>query len=171
MPAIDPFPPLAVFEAPDTEMPRGIERDPSRGVGWVLRWAGAAFMLFTSCVLLAEFSYRCSAERTLARAAQAGAMEATLPSATYHTVQVTIGRRLSGLVHSDDQWRLDLKQNDTTVRSIELPKRGDQFSVTIVVSDRAVLPAWLRTLGFWKRESAIEAHADKRVPGRPVGEP
>jgi len=166
----DPFSSIAIFTVPPDESPQAIAECPTRGVGWVLRCAGAVATLFTSLVVLTETGYQFSAERTLARAARAGALEATLPRASYQTVRHCVARRLGGLLPAARDWQLTLQQNETPVRSMLMlrPADGDVLAVTIVASERAFLPTWLRKLHFWKSESKFEARAEQRMPSRQI---
>src|SRR5437764_1142099 len=78
-----------------TEQYIEVPRDTRRGVGWVLAWAGALAVLATGAGVLTEFAYVLAAERTLSVAARAGAMEATLPRATYQSVTAAVDGRLN----------------------------------------------------------------------------
>lgn len=139
-----------------------------RGVAWVLRWAGAVATLLFSLITLIEFACVLSAEQTVARAARAGALEATLPRATAESIADTVERRLGRLAAPGSDWTLDLKQNDMPTRMISGPREGDHFSVTVSLSNRAALPDWLRRMSLWRGDSRIEAQAERRMPGRGV---
>jgi hypothetical protein len=171
MDALDPSSPrFTVFDEPAAAAP--YDRDPSgkpvasRGVIWVLRWAGALATLLVSIVTLIEFAYDLSAEQTVARAARAAALEATLPRATMNSVAETVRRRLGRLAERSEDWNLSVLQNDLPVGAIVRPREGDFFSVTVAAANRAHLPWWLRRLTFWKDGSLIEVRARQRMPGR-----
>jgi hypothetical protein len=164
----DYFSSIAIFPAPAHEPVQVIHERPTRGVGWVLRCAGALATLFTSLVFLTETGYRFAAQQTLARVARAGALEATLPGASFQTVRDTVARRLYDRLPAASHWQLSLQQNEVPVRSTLQPSEGDVLSVTIVASDRALLPMWLRTLRVWKSESKVEARAEQRMPSRRI---
>src|SRR5262245_2189949 len=70
------------------------------GIGWVLKWTVAMAVLLYATTVLTEFGYSLAAEQLLAHAARAGALEATLPRATVHTVEQSIRRQLAGYVTS-----------------------------------------------------------------------
>jgi hypothetical protein len=139
---------------------------PFRGVGWVLRWSAAIAVLLWSLVQLADFGFRLAAERTLLRAAQAGALEAMLPRATRQSVSGAVVRRLGSFgVHPGDL-KVYLSQNGApAVGSIRL-QPGDRLSVTLVLSGKTALPRWMRKLTFWRSDRMLEARAERRLPGR-----
>src|SRR6476661_5171587 len=66
---------------------------PTRDVLWVLRLAAALTTIFFALVRLAAFGYQLAAEHQLVAAARAGALEATLPRATFQSVAQTVERR------------------------------------------------------------------------------
>src|SRR3954465_13357830 len=80
---------------PNPAIERFIEvpRDTRRGVCWVLAWIGALAVIAVAAGALTEFSYMLAAEHALLVAARAGAMEATLPRATYQSVTAAVDRR------------------------------------------------------------------------------
>ncbi|HEX2476204.1 MAG TPA: hypothetical protein VHK01_15745 [Lacipirellulaceae bacterium] len=141
-----------------------------RGVAWVLRWAVAIVVLcFTGCVL-AEFAYSLAAELTLARAARAGALEATLPQATYRSVGETVRRRLAERASWAGQLKLAVQRNGAAVGGAMRAAGGDQMTVTLAVPLRTVLPRWLCAFSF-RTASQIEVRAVRNVPGeelRPI---
>jgi hypothetical protein len=168
MAALTPIDPLSLFsdlDPPLEESPGSSPDDPVRGVGWVLGWAGALTAMFASFVVLAEFGYQMSAEQTLARAARAGALEATLPRATYRSVEETIDRRLRSLVGRGAGRRIYISQNEKPVQAIVRQGEDDRFSVTLTLADQAVMPGWLNALRFWRPASTLEARAERRTPG------
>src|SRR5690242_2578311 len=67
-----------------------IPRDTRRGVCWVLVWAGGIAVLTFAATVVVEFAYVFAAERALSIAAKAGAIEATLPRATYQSVTAAV---------------------------------------------------------------------------------
>jgi hypothetical protein len=138
----------------------------TRGVGWVLRWAAALAVLWLSACVLAEFAYSLGAEHTLARAAQAGALEATMPRATYRSVVETINRRIAMRDRWAAQLTISVDRNGAAVGGPIRAAGGDRMEVTIVVPARAVLPPWLSFLPFQTGESEIEVRAERDVPGR-----
>jgi hypothetical protein len=137
---------------------------PKRGVGWVLRWSAAIAALLIAGVPLATFSFCLAAERDLARAARAGAAEASLPRATTQSVVQSIERRLEG--YARDRVRFSLQQNGAPVRGAFQVSDGDRLSVTLAVSTHDVLPRWLRSVALWQAESQIVVQAERRLPGR-----
>src|SRR6185369_12669864 len=102
--------------------------DTRRGVRWVLAWAGALAVLMIAVGILTEFAYVLAAERTLSIAARAGAMEATLPRATYQSVTAAVDRQLNRYPLMAKQVHLRLLQNGTLVQSQFRQHHGDRFA-------------------------------------------
>jgi hypothetical protein len=154
--------------APDIASERWIEvpRDTRRGVCWVLAWAGALAVLAIAAGVLTEFAYVLAAEHTLSVAAWAGAMEATLPRATYESVTAAVDRRLDQYPLLAKQLHLSFLQNGTLVQSQFCQHDGDHFAITLSGPSSSASPDWLRTLMFWRGESEIRAHAERQLPGR-----
>src|SRR4051812_7046983 len=90
-----PFEPTGSPSLRATERYIEVPRETRRGIRWVLAWAGALAVITIAFGILTEFAYVLAAERTLSVAARAGAMEATLPRATYQSVMMTVDRRLT----------------------------------------------------------------------------
>jgi hypothetical protein len=139
---------------------------PVRGIGWVLRWAAALAVLWFAGCVLAEFFYTLAAEHKLARAARAGALEATLPRASFRSVGETVERLLARRASSTGQLTLAVHRNDTAVSGAIQALGGDQMMVTLAVPVRAVLPRWLSAFRLGSSESRIEVRAERAVPGR-----
>jgi hypothetical protein len=110
-----------------------------------------------------------AAERTLARAARAGALEATLPRATRQSIEQLVERRLTCLAVTPGELRIGVEQNGAPVRGVVQAGDGDRLSVAIAVSSDAVLPHWLRGTNFWSGASQIVVRAERRMPGRELG--
>ena len=139
----------------------------TRGVGWVLQWFAAMVTLFFAAGLLAQFCYCLAAELTLARAARAGALEATLPRATYRSVSQSVERRLAGYPQQlSSRLRFCLQQNGAPIRGIIQAREGDRLAVTLAVPTHDAMPRWLRTAFFWRADSLIEVRAERQKPGR-----
>jgi hypothetical protein len=168
MDANDPaFPQFSVFDDPVRAAPdEGGPWLPTRGAGWVLRWAVVPAVLFASFVSLARFACTLRAEHSLARAAQAAALEATLPDATVESVSAAAQRRLPGLAAKSGALTIHLEQNGVPVGGALRPRQSDRWSVTLAVPRWAVLPGWLRVASGWQSERTIEVRAERRVPGR-----
>ena len=144
-----------------------IPRDTRRGICWVLAWAGALAVLAIAAGVLTEFAYVLAAERTLLVAARAGAMEATLPRATYQSVTATVDRRLKQYPSLAAQLHLSLLQNGTLVQSQLRQHDGDRFAITLSGPSSSAVPDWVRTLIFWRNDSSLlQAHAEQVLPGR-----
>jgi hypothetical protein len=143
-----------------------VPRDTRRGIRWVLAWAGALAVLTTAAGILTEFACVLAAERTLSVAARAGAMEATLPRATYQSIVAAVDRRLIECPLLAKQLHLSLFQNGGLVQSQFRQHDGDLFAVTISGPSSSAVPEWLRELMFWRGESALQAHAERQLPGR-----
>jgi hypothetical protein len=139
---------------------------PLRGVGWLLRWAAAIGVLWFAGCVLAEFTYSLAAERALSRAARAGALEATLPRATYRSVCETVKRRLANRAAWANQMSLTVQQNGIPVGGAIRAIDGDRMSVTLALPLRVIMPRWLSAVSFQASESRIEARAEREVPGR-----
>jgi hypothetical protein len=142
-----------------------VPRDRRRGICWVLAWAGALAVLAIAAGVLIEFAYVLAAERTLLAAARAGAMEATLPRATYQSVTAAIDRRLQKYPSLAKQLRLSLLQNGTLVQSQFRQHDGDCFIVALSGPSSAAVPHWLRTM-LWDGKSRIKARAEQQIRGR-----
>jgi hypothetical protein len=154
---------------PDPAPERFIEvpRDTRRGVCWVLAWAGALAVLAIATGVLTQFAYVVADERALLIAARAGAMEATLPRATYQSVTAAVDRRLSQYPSLASQLHLSLFQNGTPVQSYFRQRDGDRFAITLSVPGDSAVPGWVRNLAFWRSNgSLLQAHAEQVIPGR-----
>jgi hypothetical protein len=139
---------------------------PPHGVGWVLRWAAALAVLWFAGCVLAEFALCLAAERTLSRAARAGALEATLPRASFRSVGETVNRRLATRAAWVNQVTLSVQQNGTPIGGAIRAIDGDLVSVTIAMPVRAILPRWLSATSLRTVESQIVVRAERAVPGR-----
>ena len=120
---------LAHFD--EAAKPTAVRVLPTLGVGWVLKWAVALAVLFVAASILTEFGCCLAAEHALSRAARAGALEATLPRATYETVVESVSRRLTGYSLSRGELRLHVLQNGAPVRGRFEVSPGDEFAVTV----------------------------------------
>lgn len=139
--------------------------EPWRGIGWVLKWAAAAAVLVYSTTVLTEFTYSLAAERMLARAAKAGAVEATLPRATPQSVERSVRQKLAGVGAQADV-QLVLLHNSMLVGKRLAPRGGDRLTIVLKMPARALMPVWLRTLTSWRRAAPVEALAERIMPGR-----
>ena len=104
-----------------------VPRDTRRGIRWVLAWAGAwrCSRLRPAC---SSSSLTCSQRSARYRfAARAGAMEATLPRATYQSVTAAVDRRLNQYPLLAKQLHVSLLQNGTLVQSQFRQHEGDRF--------------------------------------------
>jgi hypothetical protein len=161
-----PFEPTGNPSHRATERYIEVPRDTRRGVRWVLAWAGALAVLTIAFGILTEFAYVLAAERTLSVAARAGAMEATLPRATYQSIMAAVDRRLIEWPLLANQLQLSLFQNGALVQSQIRQHEGDLFAITLSGPSSSAVPEWLRNLIFWRGHSAIQAHAERQLPGR-----
>jgi hypothetical protein len=157
---------LAHFEPPIERQSLSPYRPSQRGVSWILKWAAALSVLFVAACALLQFGYCLAAEQALARAAQAGALEATLPRASQQTIVETIERRLTGYSIPTDRLQIAVLQNGLPIRRAFRITDDDRISITLSLPADAALPAWLRAVAFWHGESQIEARAERRIPGR-----
>jgi hypothetical protein len=139
---------------------------PTRGIRWVLIWAAALGVLFVAASVLIEFTYCLAAEHAIARAARAGAVEATLPRATYDSIAQSVARRLERYSLPTSRLRLSVEQNGHPISSHFAAHAGDQFSVAVSLPTTAVLPQWLQRALIWRPESHITAKALSRIPSR-----
>ena len=155
------------FDAGESRAPRSSPRGlPTRGIRWVLKWFAALGVLCFAAGTLLEFFYVMAAERTLVRAARAGALEATLPRATLESITDTVHRRVASYPSLKSDLRVMVAKNDKPVLGPLQPRQGDRLSVTLAASTHAVLPAWLRTLRFWEYDKAIQLRIERVMPGR-----
>jgi len=138
----------------------------TRGVGWVLRWAAGIAVLWLAACLLAEFYCCLAAEHALARAARAGALEATLPRATYRSVADTVHSRLTCHAALADTLHLGVLQNGMPSRGALRVREGDAMTIALAVPARAALPGWLRALALPTGKTQIMVRAEREVPGR-----
>jgi hypothetical protein len=137
-----------------------------RGVAWVLGWAGALAVLAITAGLLAELAYLASAEHALSVAARAGAIEATLPRATYQSVVATVERRLAQYPALAQQVLLTLSQNGVPVQTQFRQREGDRIAISLSAPGSAGIPEWLRRFSCWRAGSRIRAEAEQVIPGR-----
>lgn len=139
----------------------------SRGVGWVFQWSAAITTLLFAACLLTQFGYRLAAELTLARAARAGALEATLPRASCHSVRQSVERRLEDFPQQPSRrLRFSVQQNGAPVRGMIRAGEGDRLTVTLAVPTQHVAPQWLGAVRFWWADAWIEARAERQIPVR-----
>ena len=141
-------------------------QSPTRGVCWVLQWAASLAVLLAAVGGLTQFAYLVAAEHALNLAARAGATEATMPRATFQSVNAAIERRLTGLSLQNGQLQVNFLQNGTPVGRQIRPSDGDRISLTISVPSAATLPTWLRKLTPWHTAAPLTARAEREVPGR-----
>ena len=141
---------------------------PTRGALWVLRWAAALSVLVVSGSVLAEFAYCLAAEHTVARAARAGALEATLPRATTKSIGHAVTQRLARYPGTRGRTRLVIHQNGRPILGRVKLQPGDRIAVYVGVPSTAVLPRWLQRLKFWHGNPPLEAGAERTVPGRVI---
>lgn len=139
---------------------------PTRGVRWVLQWAGALTVLGVAASVLTQFAYLVAAEHTLNVAARAGAAEAMLPRATYQSISAAVERRLASYPQLSGQLELSVLQNGSPIGGRFRTGDGDRFSVTLTAPTSAVIPGWLRRLSFWRGDTPINAQAERQLPGR-----
>jgi hypothetical protein len=135
---------------------------------WVLRWAAALAVLCFSGGVLAEFAFCLAAEHTVARAARAGALEATLPRATAASIRETVAHRLVRFPSAAAQTRLTIHLNGRPVLGRMIMRPGDRISVHVSLPNTAVLPRWLQRVKFWRGNAPVEFIAQRDVPGRGV---
>lgn len=143
-----------------------------RGIPWVLGWTAAIAVVAVSVGAMTQFAYLVAAEHSLARAARAGATEATLPRATYQSVMAAIERRLISYPNLNDQLNVTITQNGSLVHQPYIHQTsGDEFSVALSASKNAAVPAWLRRLPIWYDDGRIRVHAEQKLPGRKLPRP
>jgi hypothetical protein len=134
---------------------------PPRGISWVLVRATAGAVLALSFVTLAEFAYCLAAELSLARAAKAAALEATLPRASLETICAAAKRRLAANVALASSANISLLQNGVPVGQRFQPQPGDRIAVTISAPKRAVQPYWLQVLCFSSLDQLMTMQAER----------
>jgi hypothetical protein len=138
----------------------------TRGIGWVLQWAAALAVLVMAASMLAQFGYLIAAENALNVAAQAGAMEATLPRATYLSVTATVRRRLEEQPRLSEHVTLTLLQNGKPVIDPLRVHEGDEFSIVLSVPVRSAVPDWLQKASVRHGQQYVNAKATCRLPSR-----
>jgi hypothetical protein len=139
---------------------------PTLGVRWVIQWAAGLVILAIAANVLVEFGYLLAAEHSLNLAARSGAVEATLPRATYQSITAAVERRLADYPHLQGRLQLTLLQNGKAAGQQFRASNGDRISITISAAPSSFVPGWLRTLTFWRDEAPIIARAEREVPGR-----
>lgn len=137
-----------------------------RDARWVLKWAAAFAILVVAAATLLEFGYLMAAERMLNFAARAGAMEATLPRATYDSVLGAVERRLAGYSQMQGRVQLTLLQDGKPVGRRLQGGDGVRFSVVLQAPASAAVPSWLIKLTPWRTAEPLLARADRTAPGR-----
>lgn len=137
-----------------------------RDARWVLRWAAAFTTLVIAAGTLIEFGYLMAAERMLNFAARAGAMEATLPRATYDSVLGAVERRLAGYSQMKGHVQLTLLQDGKPVKRLLPAGGGVRFSVVLQAPASAAVPGWLTKLTPWRTAEPLLARADRTALGR-----
>ena len=139
---------------------------PTRGVCWVLGWAIAIAIFAIAASVLIEFGHLLAAERSLARAARAAALEASLPRATYETICSVAMRRLAAQPALASQVRVSLLQNGAPVGKSFGPQPGDQITVTLAMPISAALPDWLPGVHYRRSDAPITVRAELEMPGK-----
>lgn len=155
---------LAHFDAPKLD-------ESSRatiGVTCVLKWAAALGVLFFAACILLQLAYCIAAERTLAHAARAGALEATLPRATRDSITATIQRPLARRSISLGALRIAIQQNHAPLPRVFRLADDDHVSVVLSLPSDAVLPPWLHAMNSWTGNPLIRARAEQQIPGRRI---
>lgn len=137
-----------------------------RGVCWVLAWASALAVIGIAATILIGFTNVLAAERALQRAAQAGALEATLPRANYQSILATVERRLANYPSLADHLQLSLQQNGVLVQSQFHQFEGDQVLVSLSVPRSAASSNWLQAWIKERGDTTIKACAKRQIPGR-----
>jgi hypothetical protein len=155
----EPPPAPLVVETPTAEAPR-------RTAGWVLRCAAALAVLGVAATLLAENAYLLIAEHALASAARAGALEATLPRASYQSIAASVERQLTEYPRLAGRLRFGLVQNGFPVGRRFRAAPGDRLTVMLSAPTSAMLPDWLQAVRIWRGESELRQSADRQTPGR-----
>ncbi|HEX5472899.1 MAG TPA: hypothetical protein VFW73_13490 [Lacipirellulaceae bacterium] len=149
--------------------PGGCEHPPyitQRGIQWVLQWAAAFAVLAFAASTLAEFACLAAAEHKFSIAARAGALEATLPRASYQSVAMVVESHLAQYPRLARHLQLTLLQGGSLVTGHIRPGDGDRISITLFARSSALLPDWLRVITFWRSDYQIQAHAERHLPGR-----
>jgi hypothetical protein len=143
-----------------------------RGIPWVLAWGAALAAIVAMAGVLLEFACVAAAEHSLIVAAQAGAMEATLPRASYQSVTAAIERRLVSQPLLTEQLSVTFVKNGDLVQQPYFGQSGgDRFAVTLSVPNNAALPSWLRAISIWRGDCNITVHAEQKLPGRKLPQP
>ena len=99
-------------------------------------------------------------------AAQAGAMEATLPRSTYQSVTAAVQRRLEEQPYFSEHITLTLLQNGKPRHRLVAAREGDEFSIVLSVPVNSAIPDWLEKTAVWHCQQTINAKAACRLPSR-----
>lgn len=142
---------------------------PTRGIHWVFLWASCVAVLVFAASVLTEFAYLVAAEHKLNLAARAGAVEATLPRANDQSIRAVVEHRLVGYPKLARQLQLGISQNGSPAIRPFRSKDGDRIAVTLSAPRSAAVPAWLRTVMFWRNDSQMQVRAESKMPGRKLG--
>jgi hypothetical protein len=129
---------------------------PTRGVGWVLRWAAAYAVFVVTLALIAAFALQLSAEADLRRAAAAGLREAALPRATYESVVAVVRRQLAARPRLMRGFQLQLAADGASIRGLIPANSASQLSLTLTVPASNALP---RLLAPFVGDSTIRVQA------------
>lgn len=138
----------------------------TRGVGWVLLWAGSLAVFAIVAGMLAQVGYLVAAEHSLKVAARAAATEATLPRASYQSVVATVNRRLESQPQLAGHLTLTMLQNGVPVLEKFQAREGDHFSVTLSAPATSAIPDWLMQFSLCRAQSTLTAEATHQLPGR-----
>jgi hypothetical protein len=130
---------------------------PTRGVGWVLRWAAASAVFVLTLALIAAFAFQLSAEAVMRRAASAGLREAALPRATSGSVAAVVRRQLAARPKLMRGAQLQLEANGVPIRGVIPRSEASQLSLSLTVPASNALP---RSLAPLVGDSTIRVQAE-----------
>jgi len=140
----------------------------TRGVLWVLRWAATLGVITAAVAFIASFGYIKAADHAIESAARAAVTEATLPRASFESIELVVARRLAHYPQLGGDVQLQVTVDGLPVLGWVHAVGGDLVTVTVAAPRSKMVPAWLTSLGVRQAEHEIVATVERTMPGRKV---
>jgi hypothetical protein len=133
----------------DTIRSESVAKSDSHGSGW-LCWFLAVPVLVVITLVLAQFVSQILSAQAIARAADTAAREVVIPRATKASVETIVARQLliGDLATAIDPIQIEVRGPTKFSSQLADATAGDMISVTISVERTAMMPVWLRQIGF-----------------------